>query len=131
MNNGFNMNGWQNPLNARGQYFGNTAIAPHYGLLKVKGAESARNFRMAPNSEAILVDETAPLVWHAQTDSTGYLTLMPYTITPYQEEQKPQIDMNDVLERLKKLEDNYELQSTTSTKQNKHQRQQPNDKGNS
>ena len=124
MNNNFNWSGYMPRQNTP------YGLAPHFELCKVRGEESAKNFRMAPNSETILVDETAPIIWHAQTDSSGYLTVTPYVITPYQPEQKPQIDVNDLAERVKQLEEKYELQSNASAKSGKHQQrnqQQPND----
>lgn len=71
MNNYYNGPGWQQPMINRQQpnSFSMNNFLPHYELLKVRGEESVRNFKMAPNSETILVDETAPLVWYVQTDS--------------------------------------------------------------
>lgn len=132
MNNNFNNpNPWQNPFgqSRQGNFY---APAPRYELLKVRGAESVQNFRMAPNSETILVDETAPLVWHVQTDSSGYLTATPYTITLYQAQTQPQIDLNDLAERVKQLEDRYVQQSdVASAKSAKHKQraQQSDDEG--
>ena len=53
-------------------------------ITKVSGENGAKAFGMAPNSSALLLDETAPLVWLKTTDGAGYPTLTPYTITPYQ-----------------------------------------------
>jgi len=39
---------------------------------------------MAPNSDALVLDETAPMIWYAQTDGTGYLTVTPFDISPHQ-----------------------------------------------
>ena len=87
---------------------------------------------MAPNSEALLVDETAPLIWHVQTDSSGFLTATPYLISPYKPQEVAPVDLNNLAERVKQLEDKYAQQSNTSTKRTKHQQssQQSNDEGN-
>ena len=64
---------------------------------------------MAPNSRAILVDETAPIVWFAQTDSGGYLTVEPYDISPHKAQE--QVNVNDLAERVRRLEEQYVQQS--------------------
>ena len=70
---------------------------------RVSGKPGADAYRMAPNSEVLLLDETAPIVWLKTTDSAGYATLTPYDIKRH-EEEKP-IDYKVFEERLKKLED--------------------------
>lgn len=98
--------------------------APRYEIIKVNGEAGANNFRMAPNSSALLLDESAPIVWFAQTDGGGYLTITPFDITPHQ--QKPPVDLNNLLERVNKLEEYYVQQSNSSAaKPAKKQRQQP------
>ena len=79
--------------------------APRYEIIQVKGEAGANNFRMAPNSRAILADETAPMIWFAHTDSGGYLTVEAYDIYPHKA-QDP-VNVNDLAERVKKLEDLY------------------------
>ena len=37
---------------------------PHYEIIKVKGEASAQNFRMGPNSDALLLDEVEPVLYH-------------------------------------------------------------------
>lgn len=46
-------------------------------ITKVSGENGAKAFGMAPNSSALLLDETAPLVWLKTTDGAGYPTLTP------------------------------------------------------
>lgn len=58
---------------------------------------------MAPNCDALLLDDTAPLVWLVQTDGAGYMTVTPYTVTPYQPEAPA--DVRGLEERIKKLEE--------------------------
>lgn len=100
--------------------------APRYELIKVNGEGGARNFRMAPNSQALLLDETAAIVWHAQTDGTGYLTVTPYDIIPHQQVQP--VDINNLAMRVTQLEDiiNNAKSNSFSSKQSKKQRQRSN-----
>lgn len=88
--------------------------APRYEINQVKGEAGANNFRMAPNSRAILVDETAPMIWFARTDSGGYLTVEPYDIFPHKAQE--QVNVNDLAERVKRLEEQYVQQSTFKPK---------------
>ena len=85
-------------------------------IIHVNGENGAKSFRMMPNSQALLLDDTAPIVWLCQSDGAGYHTVTPYTITPY--EQPREVDYMAVLngfdERLKKLEGNYESNITTT-----------------
>lgn len=70
---------------------------------QVNGEGGAKAYSLAPNSSILLLDTTAPIVWHKCTDSAGYPTLTPYTITPYQ--PAPPVDINDLAARISKLED--------------------------
>lgn len=102
-----------------------TPPAPHYEIIKVNGEAGARNFRMGPNSSALLLDETAAIVWLAQTDGTGYLTVTPFDLAPHQ--AAPQVDLNNLVARVSALEElvNANNQSNSfSNKQSKKQRQQ-------
>ena len=72
-------------------------------IIKVNGENGAKAFQMAPNSSALLLDESAPLVWLVQTDGAGYKTAAPYRIEPYQPRQMP--DVGDLDKRLRRLEE--------------------------
>jgi len=48
-----NMNMGNSPMNMRF-----TPPAPKYEVIRVNGENGARNFRMAPNSSMLLLDET-------------------------------------------------------------------------
>lgn len=85
----------QNP----GQYMN----LPQHRIIHVNGENGARAFRMAPNCDALLLDDTAPLVWLVQTDGAGYTTVTPYTVSPYQPETPA--DVRGLEERIKKLEE--------------------------
>lgn len=71
-------------------------------IIHVNGENGARALAMMPNSQALLLDDTAPLVWLAQTDGAGYKTLTPYSITPYEPKH---VDVNSLEERIAKLEE--------------------------
>lgn len=71
-------------------------------IIRVNGENGARAFQMAPNSSVMLLDESAPLVWLAQTDGAGYKTVTPYTITPYQAAPAP--DYSSLVSRIERLE---------------------------
>ena len=72
-------------------------------IIRVNGKNGGEMYQMAPNSEALLLDTSAPIIWLAQTDGAGYKTLTPYSITPYQPE--PEIDVRSLNERLTRLEE--------------------------
>lgn len=80
-------------------YYG---LTPPSRIVRVSGRPGAEAFQMAPNSEALLLDETAPIVWLKITDGAGYPRLIPYDITPHEEEV---IDYKSFDERLKRLEE--------------------------
>ena len=65
-----------NPLN-NGM---NMKNLPHYEVIRVNGRAGAEAFQMAPNSQVLLLDETAPIVWLKTTDGAGYPSLIPYDI---------------------------------------------------
>ena len=79
------------------------AQIPRYEVIHVNGENGAKALQMAPNSNVILMDDTAPIVWLAQTDGAGYKTVTPYTISPYQPE--PAVDVRPLENRIKRLEE--------------------------
>ena len=80
-------------------YYG---LTPPMRIVRVSGRPGAEAYQMAPNSETLLLDETAPIVWLKITDGAGYPRLIPYDITPHEETQP---DYKSFEERLKRLED--------------------------
>jgi hypothetical protein len=76
---------------------------PRQEIIRVNGENGAKAYQMAPNSSALLMDESAPLVWLVQTDGAGYKTAVPYTIAPYQAQQAP--DLHSLEERIQRLEE--------------------------
>ena len=111
------MNNFQNPYNYNPYGFNRF---PTYEVIKVNGKPGVDAFQMGPNSSILLLDETANLVWLAQTDGAGYKTATPFTITPFVE--KPPVDMNALTENfdgieaeLKELREMYAKSDTSST----------------
>lgn len=90
-------------FNQFGQYVPDFRGMQRYEIVKVNGRGGAEAFQMAPNSEALLLDTTGPIVWLKTTDGAGYPSLAPYTITPYQ--PQPEVTTNDLLARIEKLEE--------------------------
>ena len=72
-------------------------------ITRVNGRNGAEAFQLPPNSSTLLLDETAPIVWLAQTDGAGYKTLTPYSISPYQ--PAPPVDVQSLEDRVKRLEE--------------------------
>lgn len=77
-------------------------MAQRHEVVRVNGRGGAEAYQMLPNSDVLLLDTTAPIVWLKSTDGAGYPTCTPYTITPYQPE--PQISTADLLARIERLE---------------------------
>lgn len=105
------------------QMIGNQYL-PHMQIIKVNGEAGAKNLRMSPNSSMLVLDETAPIIWYAQTDGAGYLTVTPFDITPHQ--VQPQVNLNDLVSRVSKLQEaiaNVQQSNIGTTKQAK--RKQP------
>ena len=76
--------------------------AQRFEVVRVNGRPGAEAFQMAPNSDALLLDTSAPIVWLKTTDGAGYPTCTPYKITPY--EPEPQVSTGDILARIERLE---------------------------
>ena len=75
---------------------------PTYEVIKVNGKPGVDAFQMGPNSSVLLLDETANIVWLAQTDGAGYKTATPFDIVPHQE--APQVDIKAIDSRIQSIE---------------------------
>ena len=87
----------------------------HSQIIKVNGKNGVDAYQMAPNSSALLLDETAPIVWLAQTDGAGYKTATAYDIALHQE--LPPVDTRALEQRIIKLEEalkSYESNTTSN-----------------
>ena len=82
-------------------------------VVRVSGRPGADAFQMPPNSEALLLDETQPIVWLKTTDGAGYPRLTAYDITVH-EDEKP-VDFKSFDERLKRLEEIVNAKSDVVT----------------
>ena len=82
-------------------------------VVKVNGRPGADAFSMGPNCSALLLDNTAPIVWLAQTDGAGYKSLIPYDIKPH-EEKLPEDIYKSLEDRIIKLEEAINGKSNTS-----------------
>ena len=89
---------------------------PQQQIVKVHGKSGADTYQMAPNSSALLLDESAPIIWLAQTDGAGYKTLTAYDIQIHKD--VPPIDVNSLEQRISRLEEMMTRESnTTNAKQ--------------
>ena len=77
--------------------------APRYEIIHVTGRRGAEALQMAPNSSALALDDTAPLVWLCRTDGAGYLTVTPFDIAQHAE--APAVSVDDLSARLTRLEE--------------------------
>ena len=93
------------------QYMQPNMMARKTEVLRVQGKAGAEAFAMMPNSEAALFDMTAPIVYLAQTDSAGYKTLKPFSITEYVPQPEP--SLSDIESRLSRLEEMLNEQSVS------------------
>ena len=66
-------------------------------IVRVNGENGARAFQMAPNSSALLLDESNPIVWLSQSDGAGYKTVTPYRIEPYIQNHNRTINLYQIV----------------------------------
>ena len=99
-------------------------------IVKVQGQEGANAYRMAEDSSALLLDESAPIVWLCRTDGAGYKTITPFTITPY--EPEPPVDVKALENRISRIEEMIEnvTKSNTSSNGNQQAKNTQQSKGN-
>ena len=71
-------------------------------VLQVNGENGANSLNLPPNSSALALDTTAPIVWLIKTDSAAYRTATPYKIEPLQ--QAAQTNLSDLEARIERLE---------------------------
>lgn len=82
-------------------------------IVRVNGENGARTYQLPPNSSALLLDDTAPLVWLVQTDGAGYKTVSPFSISQY--EPEPQPDFKMLMDRLTRLEERINAEPHRAT----------------
>ena len=72
--------------------------------IEVSGKAGAEAFQMMPNSRALLLDNTAPILWVAKTDGAGYKTLAAFDLVPH-EEAKQEDAIKSLEDRIRKIEE--------------------------
>jgi len=90
-------------------------------IIKVHGENGARMYQLPPNSSALLLDETCPLIYLVQTDGAGYKTVNAYKIEPFVPEPEP--DLEDIIQRLTRLEKKYGESHNSNDTQTKRDQQ--------
>ena len=81
------------------QNYAQPTVAQKHEVIRVNGKGGADAFQMAPNSQVLLLDESAPIVWLKTTDGAGYPTVTAYNITPAQTEEQKEQSRYDALEK--------------------------------
>lgn len=94
-----------------------TGLSQEEHTVKVNGRPGAEAYQLAANSDKLLLDSSAPIVWLVQTDGAGYKTLTPYDIVPHKE-TKPEDVYKTLEDRIAKLEEvvNGKSNTTNATK---------------
>lgn len=90
-------------------------------IIEVSGREGANAFAMGPNCSALLLDNTAPIVWVARTDGAGYKTLAPFDLTPHDEKKQEDV-IKSLEERIKKIEERLNNGKSNNQDANKQRR---------
>lgn len=86
---------------------------PPQQILQANGKSSIDAIRMSPNSSVLIADTTKPIVWKCISDGLGNVTAEAYDISPHKTEEQVEKEnlnstLNEIIERLKRLEKNYE-----------------------
>ena len=86
---------------------------PPQQILQANGKASIDAIRMSPNSSVLIADTTEPIVWKCISDGLGNVKAEAYDITRHKTEEEVEKEntnnlLNDISERLKRLENNYE-----------------------
>lgn len=99
----FNFNPYYPQANINGSFGQQPTGGITGNVLRVSGINGVNALNIAPNANVLALDDTAPILWHIQTDSAGYKTPTAYDITPHI--GKTEKSENDFEARLKKLEE--------------------------
>lgn len=78
---------------------------PPQQIVRARGKESVDRIEMYPNSSALILDETAPIVWMCVSDGLGNVTKSPYDVTPHVDE--PPVNIDSLEQRLTSLEHTF------------------------
>lgn len=89
-------------------------------IVKVNGKGGVDAFQLPPDSSALLLDTSAPIVWLVQTDGAGYKTCVPYDIAPHKTEEEVAKDNYKALEeRIARLEETINAKSNVTNAKRK------------
>lgn len=88
-------------------------------IVKVHGRSGAEVYNMPPNSSVLLLDESEPIVYLAQTDGAGYKTITAYDIQAHQE--LPPVDTRSLEQRISRIEEMLNESNYTDTKPRKYE----------
>lgn len=72
-------------------------------IIKVHGKSGADLYQMSPNSSVLLLDESEPIIYLAQTDGAGYKTITAYDIQEHRE--LPPVDTHSLEQRIARIEE--------------------------
>lgn len=86
---------------------------PPQQILQANGKASIDAIRMSPNSSVLIADTTEPIVWKCVSDGLGNVTSEAFDITRHKTAEEVEKEnttnlLNDISERLRRLENNYE-----------------------
>lgn len=101
---------------------GQQNVLPPQQIMYANGKASIDALKLSPNSSVLIADSTAPIVWQCVSDSLGNVTSIPFDIVEHKsEEVKLQNDLmitvNNIDERLRKVEEYYEKSYVESNEQ--------------
>ena len=115
---------YQMPYSYQNMY--QTFNQPHTNqqIIRVHGRNGADTFQMTPNSSALLLDESDPIVYLAQTDGAGYKTISAYDISPHKEMSVANVQ--DLEQRISRLEAKLNEPDTAITKSGKYEQTKSN-----
>ena len=88
-------------------------------IVKVHGRSGADLYQMSPNSSALLLDESEPILYLAQTDGAGYKTITVYDIQLHQE--LPPVDTHSLEQRISRIEEILNEPDYSNTKSRKYE----------
>lgn len=88
-----------------------TPITTH--VMKVNGINGANAISLAPNSDALALDEREAIAYFVQTDGAGYKTVTAYDISIHKSDDT--LKQESLETRLKRLEEYVYKQSNTAT----------------
>jgi hypothetical protein len=72
--------------------------------VKVNGRAGAESYNLPPNSDELLLDMNAAIIWFVQTDGAGYKTVTPYDISLHKEVKQEDV-IKSMEDRITKLEE--------------------------